>query len=841
MQRLSWDNLIFQQQLNAEQVTLYRPVINYNLANRKGKSSKDVFKVLSSIGNIFQLNNLNIRDGEVNLYLDKDVSLRLEGATMSVSGNQLVGSRQLASIQRSVNELNFKKGTFKTPTWTARLENVRFNGKKNQLIAQQAHIIDKKLTLNARNVTINSMVLPDKQRLTSIKGIRWESADFHLLSVPGSGSGSSGGFKLEDIIGGNTTITANTGDLKMSVQLKSISATKIESEKGNPIELTGFKANGNDFTLTKNGLETRIGTLSIADKQSSTFRNVFLNSQSGNDSIRLEIPSLTLIPDINEMLKGHISADGVKLFQPFVKINLYTTVSTGGDVASAKKGLQDVRLGSLVMQQPVISFRNANANGTTLVEWQGNANQNTVEVDNLRVNKDKPNSYTADLLRFTMDHFFYVSSKGKKFDAGNGQLVAQINQLAFSKNDVDTWDWKGNVTNLSARNFVVDSIGSRDGTLTIDQAQINDLAISSSLLLNPRELVARNNRFNLKEVTGSYHDAVEQFNWFNAGYDKLSKRLTVDSFIYRPTPQRDEYLKAKGFQTDYMTVRTGAISIGPFDVERYAADTILDLGVITVNDAYMASYRDKRMPRQTGVVRPLPADMLKRIKTHLLADTVNIKNTNIDYQEVNEKTGVAGKVSVNRLNGTVTHLRNFDLTEEDSLTIRVSGYLEDTMFARLQLRESYIDTLGGFLLTGQMGPADLTLLNPILANLASAELKSGKLDTMSMRVAGREYLAFGEMKMYYHDLKVRVRRPDNRRTIITGLTTFLANTLIKNENKNRTGLVFFIRWRDRSAINYLVKTALSGMASSVGVKRNKKQIRKYEKQIRNRNLPPIEL
>jgi hypothetical protein len=140
-----------------------------------------------------------------------------------------------------------------------------------------------------------------------------------------------------------------------------------------------------------------------------------------------------------------------------------------------------------------------------------------------------------------------------------------------------------------------------------------------------------------------------------------------------------------------------------------------------------------------------------------------------------------------------------------------------------------------------MGPADLTLLNPILANLASAELRSGKLDTMSMRVAGREYLAFGEMKMYYHDLKVRIRKPDNRRTIITGLTTFLANTLIKNENKNRTGLVFFVRWRDRSAINYLVKIALSGMASSVGVKRNKKQIRKYEKQIRNRNLPPMEL
>lgn len=839
LQRLSWDNLIFEQQLNAEQVTLYRPVINYNLANRKNKTSKDVFQVLSSIGNVFQLNNLNIRDGQVNLYLDKNVSLKLEGASMSVSGKQLVDSRRLASVQRSINELDFRKGVLKTPAWTAQLENVHFNGKQNQLNAQSAHIVDPKLKLDARNVIINSMVLPDKQRITSIKGIRWESAELNLLSIPGSGTGSTGGFKLEDISGGNTIISANTGDLKMSVQLKSIVADKIESGPGNPITITGFRVNGNDFKLTKNGLETRIAYLSIADKQSSTFKNVYFNRQSGNDSIRLEIPSVTLTPDINELLKGHINVDGVKLVQPFVKINLSTTVSSGGDMANSKKGWQDIRLGSLVVQQPVIAFRNAKENGTTLLEWQGKTNPNMVELKNLRLDKDKPNSFAADQLRFTMDHFLYISNKGKKFDAGDGQLEAQISQLAFSKNDAEAWDWQGNVASLAARNFVVDSIGKRDGTLSIEKAQLNDLSISSSLLLNMRELVSRNTRFNLKEVTGSYHDAVDQYNWFNAGYDKRNKLLTVDSFTYRPTAERDEYIKAKGYQTDYMMAKTGAISIGPFDVERFSRDTILDLGVVTINDAFLDSYRDKRMPRQTGVVRLLPASMLKTIGTHLQADTVNIKNTNIVYQEVNEKTGIAGKITVNRLNGTVSHLRNFDLGGTDSLTIRVSGYLQDTMLARLQLRESYTDTLGGFLLTGQMGPADLTLLNPVLAPLANAELRSGKLDTMSMRVVGREYLAFGEMKMYYHDLKIRVKRPDNKRTLLTSLTTFFANTLIKNDNKNRTGTVFNIRLRDRSAINYLVKIALSGMTSSVGVKRNKKLIRKYEKEIRSKQLPPV--
>ena len=59
-------------------------------------------------------------------------------------------------------------------------------------------------------------------------------------------------------------------------------------------------------------------------------------------------------------------------------------------------------------------------------------------------------------------------------------------------------------------------------------------------------------------------------------------------------------------------------------------------------------------------------------------------------------------------------------------------------------------------MTVQMGPADLTVLNPVLRPLASAELKSGRLDTLFLRVVGREELAFGEIKMSYHDLKVMV-------------------------------------------------------------------------------------
>ena len=68
--------------------------------------------------------------------------------------------------------------------------------------------------------------------------------------------------------------------------------------------------------------------------------------------------------------------------------------------------------------------------------------------------------------------------------------------------------------------------------------------------------------------------------------------------------------------------------------------------------------------------------------------------------------------------------------------------------------------------------------------------------------------------------------------------TFFANTLVKNNNISRTSAVFQIRDQDRSAINYLVKIAMSGFASSVGVKNNKKKIRKHKKDLEKKQLPP---
>jgi len=142
-----------------------------------------------------------------------------------------------------------------------------------------------------------------------------------------------------------------------------------------------------------------------------------------------------------------------------------------------------------------------------------------------------------------------------------------------------------------------------------------------------------------------------------------------------------------------------------------------------------------------------------------------------------------------------------------------------------------MDSLAGFLLSASINPVDARILNPALIPLVSVKLESGFLDTLSMQVTGKEYVSIGEMKMYYHDLKVRILKEgiEGKKSFIKGLLNFVANNfIIKKSNHSRPGTIFFERLRNKSTLNYLVKITLSGISSSVGIKKSKKLLRRYK-------------
>ena len=503
--------------------------------------------------------------------------------------------------------------------------------------------------------------------------------------------------------------------------------------------------------------------------------------------------------------------------------------------------LPKISISKIRINQPKINFIQVSDSGTLILDWHGERNaSNFLQLSGLQTTSA---NVALKTLNFYLTDFLFNNSNRQKFSTGEGKISAQINNIQFENENNILKKWNANVANFDANDLKIDSLGRSKGSLVLTKGILNNLNINSSTITNLQKLAAANGAFQLKQVTGQYADQDKLFNWYNAGFNRNSKTFSLDSFSFYPALERDSFIAKQTFQTDYINLKSGAVSIGPLDIDTYIKDNKLNIGTATIDNFLFTDYKDKQLPFNGGIVKPLPVTMIKKIPQQISVDTILLTNANVVYTEVSEKTKQAGTIPVTRMTIKLLNFKNYNINATDSLSIQANGYLMDTAWIRLRLKESYTDSLGGFLMTLRVKPTDLTLLNPALIPLASIKLESGFLDTLSMRAVGREFLSLGEMNMYYLNLKIRLLKnaDEKKKTFFTSIISFIANSfVVKKNNSSRIGKVFFIRKRDRSAINYLIKIAMSGMASSAGVKSNKKIMRKYEKELEKRNLPPID-
>jgi hypothetical protein len=832
---LSWDELIFDRNLAADEATLYHPVINYSVATNNPRNKKqDIFQTLAGIGDIIQLNNLDISNGQINVNFRGGNHLQLEDASMSLLSRQLTESNHINDLQQSVTQLRFKNGLLKLGDITAKIENADFTGKNGQLTAAAMHVTSNKknLTVNAKGVTINSMLLDNDTHATEINGVQWQEANVEIKgSSPKENIARS--FLLKKIQGTNTTLSTLTGGQKLNAFFSTLSADELSLHAGAKIQLVNLHTTGKDFSFIDSNLRLITDHFVFVDRGNSTLENFHLINTTSTDSVSISIPSIGFTTDLNSIINGSVVMDNLDIVRPVI---LLKKLPKENATTTKRKKLPDISAGKISIREPDLSFGQPGQAGFTKIEWHSKEDKtNSVELRNFKIKNGS--SVTVDQLLLSA-HAFSFGVGEKTFNAGNGGIKTQIDQFVLKPNDAGEWDWHGKITDLQANNFLLDSLGNRPGQFWITSLRLNNLAISSQAILNIRQLVKENTSFQLKEITGKYDDQKNHFDWSNAGYDHLSKTFTADSFTFHLIQSKEDFVASQKYQEDYLSLRTGSISLGSFDINKYLDDTLLDAGALTINNPVITDFRDKRMPFRAGNIKPLPVNFLKKLPVKLSVGLITINNADVAYTEMNEKTNKSGTVTLKQLNAAISFARNYNYGTGDSLHIQAKALLMDSARIQVSFKESYTDTSARFLLKAGIGPANGKIVNSILVPLASVELESGWLDTLSMVVTGGEYLATGEMKMLYHDLKIKFlnNKGQKRKSVYKGVASFLANIVIKNRNRGNTDAIFFERIRDKSSFNYLVKITLNGISSSIGIKNNAKLLRRYKKELHKRNL-----
>ncbi len=195
-----------------------------------------------------------------------------------------------------------------------------------------------------------------------------------------------------------------------------------------------------------------------------------------------------------------------------------------------------------------------------------------------------------------------------------------------------------------------------------------------------------------------------------------------------------------------------------------------------------------------------------------------------------------------RINGSIDNVRSKNITDDDSLRLKVDTYLMDTALVNLSLNQSYLDTARGFTMKMRMAPTSLSMLNPVTVPLSNIYIKSGQIDSFYLEAIARENFATGKIKMYYEYLRVKMVKDGdiNKSGLKEKLVSFIANTfIIKNKNKEGQNILFLPRHAEKSFFSYLLKIIMNGMSSAIGVESSRKNKKSYLQELEKRNLEPL--
>jgi hypothetical protein len=839
---LSWDDLVFEKRIQAEQATLFNPYINYTVSQNQKKLTgrQDIFQSLGAINNYMDLKYLDVEDGNINLNVKDHLVINLEKASFSVQSHDLLSSTQLAEIKSSLTNLNFEKGTIRAGDINIEMNGLHYIGQSGKFAADTIHVNDNKkyISFFLQNVDVEKMQVDERSGDIFADGIKWDEADIKLNITKSENSKPSPSIELSNVRGSNSIINLSNEERWVNTKINSISWDTFEKKAGSNFKITGLALDGKELQLKDYNLDISSAEYMFIDNKNSTFLQLNTKSDNGKTKTDISIPLITLIPHVNSLLNGELIFEDLIMPKPVFNID----ISTNSSAKKNKSGLPEIKINNINITQPLIKFSNKIDNRTFSMNWSGNKKSSSfINLTDIS-NKKGETNLTVEGLNFYISDFDFTIPGTKAFYSRNGTVGAQIRKAAFEQQIDQPLTWNAIITDLKVNDFRFDSTGKSNGILALDKVELSGMNISSSTVTSIKNLIAANYAFQLNHINGHYINSEKSFWWYNGSFNRIKNSLSLDSFRFRQELSLESFLAKQKYQADYINVKTGTININSFDIDKYLNDSSIKIGIANFDKVFFTDHKDKSLPFHAGVIKPLPVNIIKKITNRLSIDSILLTNSGIIYTEENDKTKKPGTVSVTNIKANITNIKNHNYSNTDSLRILMTGYLMDSIWTRLSVSESYTDTAGGFLMVVQMKPADATVLNPVLIPLGSVKIINGNLDTLSMTAIGKEYQAIGKMKMLYHDLKIKILidGDENKRKFSNSLLNFFANSfVIRNKNTSRTADVFFIRNRDRSAVNYIIKIALSGIASSVGIKDTGKSLRKNKKELRQSKLAPI--
>lgn len=831
---LSWESLLYNNSFNANSARLFSPTITVDATTQKRKASKNIFEVFQNINRLLNLPDLNIHNGRIFITLDKNASLALENSDFSVFADKLIESKKMNTLLRAVKQAAIEKAIYTQGALNIVMNHVSLFEPHKGIKAKRVFVQDEGLNIELSNFHIEAMPIDSLRKTITVNGVNWEKGSFkinHFSKTNGfNNTGKIVHFPIiiKNCTGKATNISVSTRQQSFSMVVPSFKIHEFYKPVQGALQVKGLYLSARDALFAQSHQRLTIASLTVADNINSIWNSVNFIKKHNADSIYVKIPQLSFSADIGSLLTGNFHFKKLKLINPQI------TASLGGDppVEKTEPTQQpNIFLDTAWFEKPEIQLTLINAkNQPVRVLWKSNLEKSIVKLTQFSSNTQIP--IAANQVNMYLTGFEYYNANGKHIATNDNNLNLRFDGLNVHKNHQNKIEWEANAHILSLDKLFFDSLGRQYGELQLNKGKLYNIKLNSNQLGSVFEILKNSDSLNLIGTEGAFTSSFHRLNWHNFSFQK--NYFTADSIVLKPLQSLDDYKIKRAFPQDYLTINSGALIGGPFDLQKLGNDSVFAVRNLDVQNMNLFTFKDKRHESANPISKLLPVAQIINIPAKLSIDSLKLNNMLAEYWEINSKTHQLGLVPVSNINGLITNIKNYNIEEDDSLNIFVSGDIVHKLHTTLSVRQSYKDTSGAFLMKLRTGPVSLPEFNTVLVPLEAIKVLKGHLDSLSVEASGNNDYSLGRMRMYYKNLKFSVldKKDLKNQMVSNRLFSWLANSfVIRRKYSGKPSPVFFERHKNRSAINFLIKITLSGVKSSAGIPGVKSKEKKYLKQV----------
>jgi len=377
--------------------------------------------------------------------------------------------------------------------------------------------------------------------------------------------------------------------------------------------------------------------------------------------------------------------------------------------------------------------------------------------------------------------------------------------------------------------YINAAIGRKQNTVQLLNVEVQDFLLdSTSHEDHSRVYYAKEIAFELIGFESLTKDRMYTLKADTITGSAKNKTLLIKDLHMIPMYKDMAFTRKYKTQKDRYDLHFQKVAFRGIDFVKLNHDGSLHAQSLTLGPAKAKIFMNRELPPPAiDKGKNYPHLALKRLPLPLHLDSLNINDIHVAYTEYNPITKKRGTVDLHQLKGTILNVTNDSsmLVKNNHAIANLSTRIINAATIKVRLDFNLTAKDGAFSYSGQIGPMDMTALNPLSHSLGLVKIEQGRVKKADFNMNGNLKGSSGTLRFYYDDLKVTLLKEaeDGEPVKKKGFLSFLANAIIIQSSnpaegqKPRVAKVKFERTPAASFFNLLWKSVFVGIRETIGI------------------------